>query len=98
MNIQTHASFLPMLVCVLLISKIGMMLHELEHDPLSEEAHYCVICLSGAPLDSGANDNSYFLIDTKLQYLPETLSVSNIHYRPLYRYLSRAPPLNLLVV
>ena len=94
MKTQNRAFSLPMLVCMLLISKMGMMLHELEHDPLSEEEHYCAVCLSGTPLDNGPNEGAYLLVNTEWGYTSETPSASNVHHRPLYRYLSRAPPVN----
>ena len=97
MKIQTHTSSLTMLVCVLLISKMGMMLHELEHDPFSEEEHYCVICLSSASLDTGPSDSYYLLFNTELGHVSEIRNFSSIYHRPVYRFLSRAPPENFFV-
>ena len=61
MKTQIRAYSMPILVCMVLISKLGMMLHELEHDPLSEEVHYCAICLSGAPLESAVSGSGSYL-------------------------------------
>ena len=94
MKTQMRASSLSMLVCMLLISKMGMMLHELEHDPLSEEEHYCAVCLSGTPLDNGPNEGAYLLFAAELKHASERLTFSNVHHRPIYRFLSRAPPVN----
>jgi len=88
---------MPMLVCALLISTIGMMLHELEHDPFGEEAHFCAICLSSAPLDNDTGNDTYLIFTAVSERASEALSVSDIHHRPMYHFFSRAPPVNFLV-
>ena len=97
MEIKTRTSSLTLLVCVMLISKMGMMLHELEHDLFSEEKHYCAICLSSTPLDTGPSDSYYLLFNIDLGHVSEIRNFSSIYHRPIYRFLSRAPPANFFV-
>jgi len=83
-----------MLVLVILIAKMGLMLHELEHDPLSEESHGCALCLSAPSLDKGAISSPAISLNMKFgdSESAPVISLIPLHHR--FNFLSRAPPLN----
>ena len=89
----SHKLSLPVLVLLLVISKIGGMMHAFEHNPLSEEEHHCLVCIPAQSLEHGTVDAS---TDYPAANYSHTELSQLLHVIPLafvYRNNSRAPPL-----